>query len=195
MKTEELTPEQITAQLTRDGYSLQCTEPVGAVTPPKGKDGKPWLHVAYSVQLLKDGKLVWTGPYRIGSGHVPIPKRLLPMQSIRLTTDEESQLMHLQSKPRAQFLDRETHASLLGKLAKFQKVQPKLPDVLSSLLLDGSAFFDAQTFEDWCANFDCDTDSIEALETYRTCDKTGRELVNGLGRKEVDRLRELLSDW
>lgn len=193
MQTEKLTPEQITSTLAARRYALQCTEPVGAVTPPKGKDGKPWVHVAYSVQLLKDGKLVWSGPYKLGSGHVKIPKDFEAGQRVGLYGEEIFGFNNLRNG--RSLLDKALHAKILTKFAKAQKVQPELPDVLASLLLDGSAFFDAQTFEDWCANFGCDTDSIEALETYRTCDKTGRDLVNGLGRKEVERLRELLANW
>ena len=92
-------------------------------------------------------------------------------------------------------MDKQLWASVAAKLAEFQKVAPKLADVVHSLISDGSAYFDGQSFEEWAGDCGYDTDSRKAEETYRTCDAIGRALVRGLGRETVERLREAAQDY
>ena len=65
---------------------------------------------------------------------------------------------------------------------------------MCSLLLDGSADFDAQSFEDWCADYGYDTDSRKASETYEACCDTGRKLRAAFTPDELSALREAASN-
>ena len=60
---------------------------------------------------------------------------------------------------------------------------PKLKDVLYSLATDYSCAQD--TFEDFCANMDYDTDSRKALETYLKCQESGHKLRKILKSKNA----------
>ncbi len=67
----------------------------------------------------------------------------------------------------------------------------KLDDVLHSLVMDASAC--EQSFEDWCADFGSDSDSIRALETYRACQKNAAKLRKAGVNIEAE--RERLADY
>lgn len=153
-----------------------------------------WPCIEYTVQIMHRHKPVWTGEYRLGVGHVKPGKGMPFSVQYRLTASEESLLMTWQSKPRAQFLNKQLWADTAAKLAKIQKVTPTLNDVCSSLLMDGAAFFDGQRFEDWASDFGYSSDSIKAKETFETCDKIGREFARALSRDQVEGLREWASN-
>ncbi len=111
------------------------------------------------------------------------------------TTDETYALNTIRMKPGAVLVDKQLWANTAAKLATNQGVAPKLDDVVSSLLLDGSAFFDGERFEDWAANFGYSSDSIKAKETFETCDRVGRDLARHLSRDELAGLREWASNY
>jgi hypothetical protein len=70
--------------------------------------------------------------------------------------------------------------------------RPSLSSVLYSLVLDSSAC--DQSFDSWCSDFDYDTDSRKALETYLAC----QESVNKLRRVGIcipENLREFFRDY
>lgn len=166
-------------------------------------DGNP--SIQYTVQLLGIRRqTVWQGEYQLGVGHVkPLSYDDFSRAAIRwnphlkLTPNEENMSHHwargvrFASTPE----NAQLQASLASKLAAFQKVTPKLEDVCASLLLDGSAFFDGERFEEWAANFGYSSDSIKAKETFEACDKTGRELSRHLSRDQIDGLREWASNY
>ena len=66
---------------------------------------------------------------------------------------------------------------------------PKLAEVLSSLLLDSTAF--GQTFEDWANDYGYDTDSREAERTYNACRDAGAAMAKLFTGQEIETLREL----
>lgn len=66
--------------------------------------------------------------------------------------------------------------------------EPSAADVVSSLVLDGSAC--DETFEDWCSNFGSDTDSRKALETYLACQEGGKKIRRLLGA-DFDKFAQL----
>jgi len=81
-------------------------------------------------------------------------------------------------------------------IAKPGKVpEPKVEDVLFCLLLDGSADFDAQQFEDWCGDLGYDADSRKAERIYKECLRTGQALRRALGAPAIDKLREAFQDY
>jgi hypothetical protein len=188
MQTKNPSPEEIAENLKATGYSLESTPATGIVRDD-------WQCIAYAVQVLKGGKLIWSGPFHLGLGHVKIPKTGQPWDlKIVLNADEQNALEVLRSRPMAKFHDKTVHPRLAAKLANRAKLTPTLADVLHSLVLDGSPFFDAESFEEWADNFGYGSDSIKAKSMFEQCMETGRALTRGLGAKEVDRLRELLSN-
>ena len=99
-----------------------------------------------------------------------------------------------QSKPYADFKDKQLQANVAAKLARNQGVKPELADVMHSLLLDGEAFFNAQSFEDWASEFGYEPDSRKAEALYRQCDATGRKLAGALSKETLDAVREIVRD-
>lgn len=157
---------------------------------PRGSVRDDWPNIEYTCQLTHRRTVVWTGEYRLGVGHVKVPKGIRFTLQCRLTSDEESLLMTWQSKPHAQFVNKQLHADVAAKLATAQKVAPTLDSVCASLLVDGSAFFDGSRFEDWAADFGYSDDSIKAKETFEECDKIGRALSRAISRDDLAGLRE-----
>jgi hypothetical protein len=188
LKRKSMTPEQAELSIT-------------IVSGPRGSVRDDWPSIEYTVQLLRRRQIVWEGEYRLGVGHVkPMGWDELKTTSafkIGLTQDEKyvsngmKRGTQFKKEPRTLQLQADTAA----KLAKAQKVTPKLDDVTHSLLSDGSAFFDGETFDDWCANFGYDADSRKAEATYRTCDEIGRKLARSLSRDELEALREWASNY
>jgi hypothetical protein len=191
MTTAKQSPAEICQTL---GLSLQCSPPSGRV------DGDNWPHIAYAVTLTRNGKAVWTGPYKLGIGNVQPFKahdaknRTLAMRC-RFSSDEESMCNMWAMKPHANFVNKALQASVAAKLALVQKVTPKLEDVIHSLLMDGSAHFDSQTFEDWCGCLGYDTDSRKAESTFRECEAIGKAIARAFSRDELDSLREAFQDY
>jgi hypothetical protein len=186
------TQRQLTETLVTRGYSLESGNLRGEV---KGDQGHDWPCITFDCVVKKNDKIVWTGFYSMGVGHVKIPKT--PRVPWMMPNELEATLFTLQKHPYAQLKNKSLHAKLAAWLAreKEQNVKPLLPDVLNSILSDGSAYFDAETFEDWCSNFGYDSDSIKAKKMYDVCDETGRKMVQALGKQEIDELREMLQDY
>lgn len=70
---------------------------------------------------------------------------------------------------------------------------PKFTGVLHSLVLDASAA--DENFNDWCANFGYDNDSIKALNTYQECLAVAEKLSQCFTREELEQIRELVQDY
>jgi hypothetical protein len=184
--------EEITAELARMGFAIESTTALPGIEG-FGKD--PWLHLAYSVTISRNGKPVWSGPYKLGIGHVKIPHKTAIRNHLILTNDEGHALSTIQLNPYSKLLDQGLHASLMAKLANAQKVKPKLADVLHSIISDGAAHFDSKSFADWAGDFGYSDDSISALETFNACVAIGRTLQKRLGLETIQKLRELLCDY
>ena len=185
----QTTQQTVAEALERFGLSIQSSPPVGGV------DDK-WPHIAYSVTLAHNGKAFWSGPYKLGIGHVKIPAKVperAMVWKMGLTADEFGLLNAMQRRPNAKFEEIGIQASLCAKLACVQKVSPALPDVLHSLLMDSSAT--DETFSNWCANYGYSDDSIKALETYQACVKEGQALAKAFTPGELSELQEIFSDY
>lgn len=186
MKTET----NITESLAALGFSLAITSgPTGQVRD------NDWPGIAYTVRLEYKGRSVIETDYSLGVGHVK-PKGTQPprFSSLAFTEDELSLLYTWQSHPSASFRDKQKHAAVAAKLAKAQKVAPKLADVLHSLISDGEAYFDALSFEDFAANYGYDVDSRKAESIYRKCDEIGRALARGIPADILAKAREIVSE-
>lgn len=168
------------------GFRLECGAPSGQVDD---SGEKAWPNISYTVTLFHHSKKILATDYKLGIGHVTIPKGVPPT----FLLDEESMLHAMRRNPHASFKDKQLQADVAAKLAKLQKVAPNLADVLHSLLLDGEAFFNGETFEDWASNFGYDPDSRKAEEIFKACDLIGRQL-NKIPREILDKAREATQD-
>lgn len=182
--TEAVNPAE---QFTAMGFSLESSAPLGGV------DEKQWPHLAYNIRLLYKGREVISTPYKLGVGHVKVPKRWED-QPPGLTTDEQCAFNTLRNNPHAQLKDKKLHASFAAKLAYVQKVFPKLEDVMHSLCMDGEAFFNAQTFEQWAADCGYDVDSRAAEQIFNACDAIGRKLARKIPSAVLEQVREVTSN-
>ena len=153
-------------------------------SPSYGKNADGWEHVRTTVTLHRKGRVVWSGPFHQGLACI----RFLDKG---LQRDHQS-FKRGRSVMAQGILDR--LGERWGSLA-IKWTPPALADVMASLLLDGSPYFDAETFEDWADNFGYDSDSIKARDTYDTCMKTGLELARAFTREELDTLREAAQDY
>lgn len=70
---------------------------------------------------------------------------------------------------------------------------PSPADVLQCLIFDAEAC--DQSFESWCSEFDYDTDSRKALDTYEECQINGDKLRSIFTREQLDQFAELLRDY
>lgn len=182
MTTETPTLETLAADL---GLTLESSAPRPHVEPD-------WLAVAYDCTLSRNGRVVWSGPYRMGLGCVEkhwkaatTRPRLIAYQAVAWT---------LADRPSARLLDRNKHAAAAAAVAHEFGVKPPLPDVLACLISDGPADFDALTFDQWCADYGYDTDSRKAFAAYEACCDTGRKLRAAFTPEELSALREAASN-
>lgn len=177
--------------LTNLGFSLEASKPAGGVDENNQSD---WPHISYSIRLLFKGKPVLSTEYKLGVGHVRI-KKARPDGIMQPWTERERTLLYTwQSHPHTSFQDKQLQADVAAKLAIQQKVAPQLDDVLRSLLMDGEAFFNAQSFEGWADDFGYDKDSRKAEAIYRECDNTGRKLAAAIPADVLAKARELTQD-
>jgi hypothetical protein len=72
-------------------------------------------------------------------------------------------------------------------------VAPCAADVLYSLLMDSYAA--DQSFNDWCADYGYDNDSISAFNTYQSCCATADKMRKVFTRSQIEQLREMLQDY
>lgn len=71
-------------------------------------------------------------------------------------------------------------------LIEIKGVPPTAYDVLSCLQK-----YDTDTFENFCSNYGCDTDSITALEIYKNCSKEYSDVCRIWSDEEIDELIEI----
>ena len=70
--------------------------------------------------------------------------------------------------------------------------EPDKKDILYSMLMDNVSDMD---FDEFCAEFGYDNDSIKALKIYEACQRETKALYNMFESDEIDMLRELLEDY
>ena len=125
------------------------------------REDQGWIHDEWRVTLA-NGSATLNTSYRTGIGH----RAVVPMR--------ESDWNNM---------DRRLVASKGGRGTRYSD-RPTAPDaasVLDCLLSDASSA--ESTFEDWCSDLGCDSDSRKALATYLECQKVARQLRDFLGAK------------
>ena len=71
--------------------------------------------------------------------------------------------------------------------------QPKVADILYSLLSDASA--EQRNFHEWCSDYGYSTDSINALNVYRACLDTAAALRKCFSYELLAELQDLLAEY
>ena len=184
MKTATAKP--YLALIEKHNLTLTSSAPTGIV-----KD--KWPCIQYQCTLSKDGREIWSGEFSLGVGHVKIPERKAFFRNMAYHGLDKPMFVCLANGKTP--ADHKGHAEFAAGLAKIQKVTPFIESVLSSLLLDGSAYFDAETFEGWCGNFGYDADSRKAEAIFKACDDIGRKLSRAFSADDLTALREAFQDY
>jgi len=78
---------------------------------------------------------------------------------------------------------------LAAALAKFQKKQPNPAEVLACVCREGVD--SDESFDNWCANFGSDSDSIKAFNTYNECTENGKKARHILSAANFQKMAEL----
>lgn len=194
---EAKAPHPLTVALASLGVTMEASAPSAGVDKADGKEGKAWPHIAYTVTLSRNGKVFWSGPYKLGVGHVALPKTVLEVRKAIgcLHSDALAHKVEVASKGRTVTYTPEIEAGIAAYLARTQKVSPTLLDVFNSLLSDGSPEFDAEDFEGWAGNFGYDTDSRKAFGIYQACCEVGKALRRAFKPAEIETLRKAAQDY
>lgn len=194
MKPQELTDadraEQVAAILA--AVTIESGPPRAEVDDTQDRK---WPNVAFTVTLKRNGRAFFIGPYRFGVGHfAPTSAEAARMGSFygrRLPGGADNLAAIWARKPGACFHDEALWAAVAADVALSRKFSPTVAQVLPSLLMDGAAYFDAETFDEWASNLGYDSDSIKARDTFDACDKIGRGVARAFTPAEI----ELLRDW
>lgn len=173
---EKLTAEQIAEQLSADGYTLEFS-----VVNPGG------YNVASEFACtIKRGRAEFKTPYTKGCGHRRWKSKFVygVADSIWAGIFKRGQRVTLsQSKYR---IDSEP-AREFNTLTEPEA--PTLDEVLYSLSRDADCVRHGQTFEEFCADFGYDSDSIKAKGIFDACRETWSALVRfGADFEKLDSL-------
>lgn len=163
----------------------------------KKTDEPGWLHLAFAVTVKRAGRADIATPYKLGVGHVKLPAaptwQMVDAVGTRPLAENILSALHRGKRVKPEYDPCER--ALYDAAARAQGLAPKPADVLHSLLMDGDAFFNGETFEDWCENYRYDTDSRKAEAMYRACDEIGRRLARMFSPDEIAQLREAASEY
>lgn len=198
------TKTEPSAELGLLGFSLAIHS-----GPTAARDSEGWLHLAYVCGISFQGREIWRGDFRTGTGWIDLKKLAPRANSSFFGVPENLQgmwnLLERQpyANPKNKALELEFYAWACKQKREFEPRKgeplavklPTLADILSSLLSDGGAFFNAESFEDWARNCGYDTDSRKAEGIYRACMEIGRQLTAGLPPEILEKCREILEDY
>lgn len=177
--------QQIHQALVNNGWAMSATFVPWSQSRNKGDE---YPSINWEVTVTRNGHHVWTGDYMQGTGYLkgdwsrigyPFGDRTAASARALRETCERGRYVNTPSR------------NLRGASGTIDP--PDLADVMYSLVMDGAAFFDAQSFDDWCSDFGYDTDSRSAERMYRACSEAGRAIAaTGV---DVDQLRDLFQDY
>lgn len=162
-----------------------------SVTPPRFTiDDNGWEHFLFSFTLLRNGKPIYSGTYRKGSGHVSL-KEPSRAGGFGLTPYEENIFYARQKRPSCKILPsfQAELASLYNKLATSQRLTCTAGEILASLCMDAQGT--DQSFADWCGDLGYDPDSRKAHGIYTTCQEIGFMLRKHFSPEELEQLTEM----
>lgn len=143
-------------------------------------DGNRWEHDRWEFSLVRrDGNPNFSKkvaemlqqPYRTGTGHRKFPRGAIAPRPPY--TPNTLAWENWQNERRA--------------------VRPPIAGMLHSLIMDTDSA--TEIFEDWCANFGFDPDSIKALKAYHACQEIHGELRRFFTSSQLEELRTLLEDY
>lgn len=144
--------------------------------------------VTFPVTASRDGRPFWSGEYSFGVGHfLPQSGDPLPVRDHKLA-QEMNRVRERRASGRA-FMPVPISPELALHVATVRRAQPNAGDVLVSLLMDGGAYLDGETFEEWAQEYGYSSDSIRARELFYTCDEIGRRLARAFTAEELETLR------
>lgn len=172
--------------LAETAAALGFTIEAGTPTP---HNANGWLAIAYPVTLSRHGKPIFSTNYKMGTGH--FEKQTLRHISEPTASPVENTIRKngFSVIHRLQPKDQNAALEIITSAARIYKMQPKLADVLATLLMDGSPDFDAETFKDWASNYGYDTDSRTAEKMYSECIRTGQAIRRAVTASELETLR------
>lgn len=168
--------------------------------------------INFGVRLQRGHDVFFDGPFYMGVGHFltidnakKLGKALGWFASRGLTKDGnecmlfENACHRFVKNPRIAWKDKTLAPRLALAIVELEAMQrrkqevrylrPSVADVMPCLLVDGSADFDCESFEEWAESLGYDTDSIKSLETYNTCVKIGRNVRRVFTQSEIEALR------
>ena len=179
---------EIARDTLRAAFSALNLAPVVSGPLPEVKDG--WPCISYTVSVKGE-----TFSYSLGIGHVKWPKEnernyqfITPKMPSGDHWDNVVRLTRKNATVRDEYklrfaLDQATAAAWL---ATRQKVFPDPAEVLASAAREGQ---DAESsFENWCADFGYDCDSMKARVCYDACTENGKKARRILGAENYGSL-------
>ena len=175
------------AELVNRGIKVSISEPF-----PEVREKGTWPCIGYNVSF--NGKVF---PWFMGIGHVKVPNGVTPYGSspndFALTRcgaqyDDSRYFFHGNWDK----CEPKKSARMAVVLAKYQKLQPDVAEVLARVCADATSA--DVLFEDWAADFGYDADSISAKEVYDDCTRYGKMARSFLTRAEFDAFAELANE-
>lgn len=181
METTEKTVEQAVQEFLKSrGIEYKFTfQPQNyAEVDAKCKSYRDYMDLCYKWKVTVNGEEF---PYFTGLGHQGLTANT--PNSLKVADAEKIKWAVCGKK----------YNPVTGSTPTLKLKNPKIADVLYCLLMDSSCT--EYTFPEWCDNFEQNPDSISALEMYRQCGKTGRQLDNIFSSADLDILREMFQDY
>lgn len=181
-----MTPTEALAHL---GLSISAT----FVPLSRSRHATTWQSINWTIVAKRNGRDIITTDYAQGSGHCPADKRAFTfangkpdrhMREKAIAAECETGRHHRQASPGSQHV-RDTRQPLSP---------PKAEDVLYSLVNEASVL-DCASFEDWCADYGYNADSIKARATYDACIASALQLRAAVGDDGMRTLREAFNDY
>lgn len=135
----------------------------------------------WKVEINRDGRFFYVD-YQMGIGHNTIYKEAI-RRSTTITVFFYDFLDQQLKTGEAQTID-----DVVYDIPK-----PEVQDVIFSLLMDTSG--DLSNFDDWCAEYDYNNDSITALNMLNACKEALYSLQRMFSEQELEDLRTLFEDF
>lgn len=157
----ELAAQELAA-LIPDNLTLDCE----FVPHSKSRNAQESPCLNWLVTVKQGARVVWTGSYSKGFGHVPgyskHVKKLLFWGPVVADMAEKG----IAPTDFAAYWDPSTSYLLRDRLVKPVTCQPTILEIVSAWLMDSP---NGATFEEWAVDLGYSTDSIKALETFNAC--------------------------
>jgi len=172
----DATTKERNAALEAMGLRIEAT-----YLPPPASAKWGDFRLRWSIELSFQGRSTLTTEYTQGIGHLPGWSH-----GLRPTVHNERVVREALRNRRIIYVH-DRQAMQGGRTIP----APELADVVSCLILDGSAI-DYATYEDWADNYGYDRDSREGERIYRVCLTTGLRLRAALGDKRLQEIRVIV---